>query len=323
MSKINLAEFMVGEITEATEKSINFKVEKTDLEKEWNSYMLENSKPKKYLQTFINEGRFENEMFLKVLELVNKNVLKKVDVKYIKTEETFNSKKYLKTELVDILDRNITLFDKMVEDEMKVDQKLKKFGISMTKTNNRGLSIYFNDKDSILYEDLIAAEKEVSKINLNVLGCKINYKGYEITGYLDKIAESNDFNNVYRSLSILNRYNEIVNTVKIDNVEIFITDRKDDVSKDIKYDMCIRNILEFIYNNPGEYIKDIKTNINKELTLLFLNLISGLNDFTPYEYLEENTHLFFIETSEGVFMGVIDDFGFKIFYNGDYVEIQK
>lgn len=327
--KINLKDYCVGKIENANENGIIFKCKKSSLEEEWKKYNINTSnKSDITFNDFLNTIKVENGIFLKLFELSYKGILAKTAVKDTVTYETYNAKKFLKQEILVIINKFTKILENMIIREKDICSHLKqyigkKYKIKMY---NQKIQIMIDDKNSILYDDLLQWHNRRDEIMSNILYCKIYYKNHTIIDFLDQLT--NDLSsNPLDKFSILIKYNQLCQYINQLNfpdftIKISIVNRHTiNISNE---EWSTINILKYIYQNGFYSVANIHNIVILNLSryfaikyaqnsnIIFLDSVL-LQDKLPQE--------FFIESEHGVIRVVRCQTSFKLFLNNILIKL--
>lgn len=137
-----------------------------------------------------------------------------------------------------------------------------------------------------------------------------------LCGYLDKISEINNLDNVYNSLQVLNRYNQMVEEFQHykDKFEIFISNNKDDLYESEDFQDFASSFLNSLYvKNRGTV--NVNSLLAYNLGFYFLKKTVG-NSFKPLIYEKERVKHVFIQNQNDLYELRVFEGYFFIYKNG-------
>lgn len=330
--KINLKDYCVEKIENANENGITFKYKKSTLEEEWKKYNINiSNKSNTTFNDFLNTVKIENGIFLKLFELSNKGILTKINIQDTYTHELYNAKKFLKQEVLTIINKFTKIFENMISREKDIYSHLKqyigeKYKIKM---HDQKIQIMIDDKNFILYDDLLQWQHRRDEIMSNILYCKIYYKNYIITDFLDQLANDTSQNPLDK-FSILIKYNQLcqyINQLKFPGFAIkmsIINHHIKDTINTSNEEWSTINILKYIYRDglysAANIYEIVILNLSKHFAIKYAqnsNIIfldsTLLRDKLPQE--------FFIEGNQGVVRVVRSQTNFKLFLNNILIKL--
>lgn len=321
MTKINLKEFCVAKIKGADEDGIHFDAEQSKLEQEWKVFNTINCKTHKNLHMFLNEIRFENDMYIKVHELNDKSILRMESIKTKDQTTTFNCKKHLKNEVLKILKRNLGSFEEMVNAEKEIGHQLKIYNTYKTRIENKKLKLFFDDTHFITHNELINAKTEIKLINKKVLGIKINMGNGVISGFYDQIGIMGCMDNIFVCLQIINRYNKYINMCKDFNdcIEVSISDSKDEFYMGEYEQNCVMHMAKFFETTEQLFKIQLQHKISEEVGMIqFKYLTNNFHKVSTFINAAEDSKSYFCVIDKNVFELRIFEERYEIYINGVY-----
>ncbi|KAL6122582.1 hypothetical protein NUSPORA_00349 [Nucleospora cyclopteri] len=308
--EIDLSNFRVKPIIAAEETKVIYEIPNSNLNIAWEKQSNLKESIQKEIYFNLRNSLVENEIFLKAIELTQNNVLGRVTLDKPKEKKSFNLKSIIQSEVIRILDHNLSILNKSMKKEDQIREDLEIIDREKEIVNGQ-IKIHLKNKDNLC---VIYGDKNVKRPD-KILSCSIRYKNLKFNGFL----KLDDSFSLYEALEEFLKWNYCEQSCSFGHfyIKITVEDNKNTTKNCVYCASFLKKVVEGC---------DMKKCAILFTSQLILNVIEPdlkiVNNDEKVE-IDELTTAFYGIQNDKVYKIYRTETDFYIFLNGKYLDIIK